>query len=87
MSQVHIENITENHHYRYGDVAKGTVALSVIDGMTIYHVMIDENNFIVANEKDEFIGDNETYNKVKGYVNEWVAKTIKKEQNNDSKTK
>ena len=76
MSQVHIEDITENHHNKYGDIAKDTVALSVIDGMTIYHVMIDENNFIVANEKDEFIGDNETYNKVKGYVNEWVAKSV-----------
>ena len=87
MSQVYIENITENHRFKYGDVAKDTVALSVIDGMTIYHVMIDENNFFVANQKDEFIGDDEIYNKVKGYVNEWVAKTIKKEQNNDSKTK
>ena len=76
MSQVYIENITENHHNKYGDIAKDTVALSVIDGMTIYHVMIDENNFIVANEKDEFIGDNETYNKVKGYVNELVAKSV-----------
>ena len=76
MSQVHIENITENHRFKYGDVAKDTVALSVIDGMTIYHVMIDENNFFVANQKDEFIGDNETYNKVKGYVNEWVDSSI-----------
>lgn len=80
MSQVYIEDITENHHERYGDAAKDTVALSVIDGMTIYHVMIDENNFLVANQYDEFIsGDSEVYSKVKGYVNEWVANSTKKE--------
>ena len=69
MSQIFIEDITEEMRDELGDGAKDSIFLSVIDGMKINRAIIDEHNFLVTDKHGIFV-DDDNYNRVRGIVEE-----------------
>lgn len=81
MSQVYIEDITEDMVDSLGEGAKGSVFLSVVDGMKINRAILDGINFLVTDQDGTFVTNEDEYQRVFNHVLAEYKKLVKEKTN------